>query len=273
MQSTAVNNKTILILLDGLNYATASTCMGFLLAYVEAKHAQIYRLKCALPAVSRPLYETILTGQPPIISGITHNAINRLSHQESIFHLARQANKSTAAAAYHWVSELYNVSPYEAHRDRFTDNLDLPIQHGIFYHADHYPDDHLFLDAHYLIERWQPDFMFIHSMNVDDAGHKFGGESSQYRNAARSVDSVLALHLPHWLAQGYQIMVTSDHGMNADKSHLGILPEEREVPLFLIGERFNQQVFDVSQLALCGIAADILGLSHNKLSHPGLLKS
>lgn len=68
-------------------------------------------LSCALPSLSRPLYECILTGATPVESGITHNGVSRLSRQESIFHLARAGGKRTAAAAYHWVSELYNQSP------------------------------------------------------------------------------------------------------------------------------------------------------------------
>jgi hypothetical protein len=49
---------------------------------------------------------------PPIDSGIVHNNVSRLSNQRSIFHYARDAGLKTAAAAYHWVSELYNRSPF-----------------------------------------------------------------------------------------------------------------------------------------------------------------
>ncbi|EDM56786.1 conserved hypothetical protein, partial [Vibrio parahaemolyticus AQ3810] len=73
----------------------------------------------------------------------------------------------------------------------------------------------------------------------DDMGHKHGLDSRQYRNSARGADIILSNYIEQWLADGYQIIVTSDHGMNNDLSHGGILPEEREVPMFVIGEKWK----------------------------------
>ncbi len=39
------------------------------------------------------------------------------------------------------------------------------------------------------------------------------------------MDSLLADLLPQWLAEGYQVVITSDHGMNNDLSHGGTLAE------------------------------------------------
>ncbi|ORQ10358.1 nucleotide pyrophosphatase, partial [Vibrio cholerae] len=81
----------------------------------------------------------------------------RLSQHDSIFHLARAVGKRTAAAAYHWVSELYNQSPWLAARDRFTHDEQLPIQHGCFYWDDGYPDSHLLMDGEWLRSQYDPD--------------------------------------------------------------------------------------------------------------------
>lgn len=54
-------------------------------------------------------------------------------------------------------------------RDRFTNDPEQLIQHGIFYHQDTYPDSHLYLDAEWLRHHHDPDFLLVHSMNVDDA--------------------------------------------------------------------------------------------------------
>ena len=96
-----MKHKVILVVLDGLNHDVARHAMGHLQAYVSAGRATLYKLTCELPALSRPLYECILTGVPPIESGIVHNNVSRLSHQRSVFHYAREAGLSTAAAAYH----------------------------------------------------------------------------------------------------------------------------------------------------------------------------
>lgn len=258
--------KVILIVLDGLNYDVAEQCMGFMHALKQRELATLYRLESELPSLSRPLYETILTGVTPALSGISHNGITRNSSQSSIFSLAQAAGLTTAAAAYHWISELYNRTPYDPVRDRFTSDVELPIQYGCFYHLDHYPDDHLLLDAEWLRRTHDPDFLLIHPMNIDDAGHKAGLDSAKYRNAARRADAALSHHLPGWIEAGYQILVTADHGMNRDCSHGGILPEEREVPLYVLGERFSHShQAQPLQTDICGIVCELLGLvDHRK---------
>ena len=265
--------KVILVVLDGLSYGVAEHAMGHIQAYCMAGRAALYRLQCELPALSRPLYECILTGVPPIDSGIVHNDVVRLSNERSVFHYAREAGLSTAAAAYHWVSELYNRAPFHAARDRHSETPKLPIQHGHFYYEDHYPDSHLFADAESLRLRHKPDFLLVHPMNIDDAGHKHGLDSSQYRNAARRADILLAEYLQRWLDDGYQVLVTADHGMNNDRSHNGLLPEEREVPLFTLGSAFS---LDISarpkQTELCGILCELLGAPHDKPLCRELLK-
>ena len=259
-----MNDKVILVVLDGLNLKVAQDCLGYLNGLVEHKKASQYSLYSELPSLSRPLYECILTGITPVESGIVHNNVTRRSLFDSVFSLAQSQGKATAAAAYHWVSELYNRSPYDAIRDRHTHNESLQIQHGIFYHWDHYPDQALLLDGEYLRQEFDPDFLLVHSMNIDDAGHKFGLDSAEYRNSARQADVILSDFLPAWIEEGYQILITSDHGMNNDRSHGGTLAEEREVPLYLIGDRFSHCDVSIKQTEICGLVCELLGLEHQK---------
>lgn len=268
-----MSQPVVLVILDGLNYSVAHDCMGHLQALCKAGRGQLYRLECELPSLSRPLYECILTGVPPIDSGILHNGVSRLSTQRSLFHYARDAGLKTAAAAYHWVSELYNRSPFDDSRDRHTEDLSLPIQHGHFYWTDHYPDSHLFADAEHLRRHHQPDVLLVHPMNIDDVGHKHGLNSPQYRNCARHADIILSEYLHQWLAAGYQVMVTADHGMNDDRTHGGVLPEEREVPLFVFGDAFSlDDQVRPHQVELCGSLCEILGVAHDKPVCEGLLR-
>ncbi|WP_095143993.1 alkaline phosphatase family protein [Pseudomonas sp. Irchel s3b6] len=268
-----MKHNVILVVLDGLNYEVARHAMGHLQAYIGAGRAALYKLECELPSLSRPLYECILTGVPPIESGIVHNNISRLSNQRSIYHYATEAGLTTAAAAYHWVSELYNRSPFVTARDRHTDDTALPIQHGHFYWNDHYPDSHLFADAEHLRLRHAPNFMLVHPMNIDDAGHKHGLDTPQYRNSARSADIILADYLQGWLDAGYQVLVTADHGMNNDRSHNGLLAEEREVPLFVLGDAFSLDAGAAPrQTDICGTVCELLGVDHDKPVCRELLK-
>ena len=70
------------------------------------------------PSNSRPLYEVLLTGVPTYENGIYTNYSVQRSKEKSIFSLAKEAGMTTAAAAYHWVSELYNRAPYSMFEDR-----------------------------------------------------------------------------------------------------------------------------------------------------------
>jgi len=268
-----MSNKVILIVLDGLAYNTAEQCMGFLQGLNAQGITTLYKLQCELPSKSRPLYETVLTGVTPVLSGIVHNDVNRNSNQQSVFSLAREAGLTTAAAAFHWFSELYNRSPYDAVRDRHTEDLEQLIQHGCFYHGDHYPDGYVYLDAESLRRRHNPDFMLIHPMNIDNAGHHEGVDSAHYRNSVRNSDGELSKYLPTWIDEGYQVLITSDHGMNGDKSHGGILPEERDIPLFVIGEHFSHRSDSApQQTELCGSICELLGITgHGKPVASGML--
>ena len=255
--------KVIFIVLDGLRFDTAIAQMGYVCRLVEQDKAALYKVKSELPSLSRPLYEVLLTGTPSWINGIGSNQAVRLSTQKSVFHLAREHGLTTAAAAYYWVSELYNRAPFHFIEDREQHRLDLPIQHGKFYFEDHYPDSHLFLDAESLRRMYDPDFLYIHSMNIDDAGHKFSSESREYRDAALRADSILAQLLPIWMKEGYEIVITSDHGMNEFANHGGTGEAERDVPLFVISSRCRPGTYIeeyVPQLAVAPLVCDLLDI-------------
>lgn len=255
--------KVILVVLDGLRFDTAVSQLGYMYHLVEQSKAALFKVKSELPSLSRPLYEVILTGTPSWKNGITSNREVRLSRQKSIFHLAREHQRTTAAAAYYWVSELYNRAPFNYIEDREQHHPRLPIQHGKFYFEDHYPDSHLFLDAESLRRMYDPDFLYIHSMNIDDAGHKHTSESREYRDAALKVDSILAQLLPIWIGERYHILVTADHGMNAFANHGGTGEAERDVALFAISPLFRPGVYTdeyVPQLAVAPLVCNLLGI-------------
>ncbi len=253
-----------MVVLDGLRYDVAVTQMGYVNHLVEKSQAALYKVKSELPSLSRPLYEVLLTGTPSYKNGITSNQVVRLSTQKSIFHLCKEKGLKTAAAAYFWVSELYNKAPFDYFSDRFQHHADRPIEHGAFYFEDTYPDSHLFADGEYLRNTYEPDFLYIHSMNIDDTGHKFTSDSKQYRGQALMADNILSLLLPRWMEQGYHILITADHGMNEDGHHGGTGNGERDVALFAIGESFTPGTYTESyfpQLGMAPLVCRLLGLT------------
>ena len=227
-------SRVILILSDALRYDAAVAGMGFLGHLVETRQASLYKVIGELPSMSRPMYETIHTGLPVSEHGIVANYIVRRSTMPNIFQAAVDAGKTTAAAAYYWFSELYNRAPYDRIDDREVDDEKLLIQHGRFYTQDDYPDIELFATAGMLVRRFSPDYLLIHPMGMDYTGEKYGADTRQYRNQAIYQDMWLAGLIAEWMQRGYNILVTGDHGINADRLHGGTTPEQREVPLFLI---------------------------------------
>ena len=229
-----MSQKVILVLSDALRYDTAVASMGYLGHLVEAKKASLYKVKGEVPSMSRPMYETVHTGLTSSEHGIVSNLIVRRSNQPNVFRAARDAGRTTAAVAYYFVSELYNRAPFDPLEDGEVDDDSLTIQHGRFYTQDEFPDPEVFHIAGRLVRRFEPDYLLIHPMGMDHTGETYGADSSEYRNHAIMQDKWLAGLLVEWLEKNYIVLVTGDHGINADRAHGGTLPEVRDVPLFVM---------------------------------------
>jgi len=261
------STKVMLIVIDGLGLATARRKLGVLEGLVEAGKARLWAMRGVLPSLSRPAYESILTGLPPARHGITSNSVVRQSTEDSVFTIARAHGRSTGAAAYSWFAELANGVPFDPVMDREQDNGDGAIQHGRYYALDPFPDQEVYWQADLLVRRYAPDLMLIHPMGCDVAGHAHGGESPAYRSAAAHTDDCLARHIPGWQAAGYRIIVTADHGMSADGQHGGTTSDERLVPFYLLDDpRGGVAPDDADQLSVAPTVLALMGLA----SSPGM---
>ncbi len=262
--------KLIFVLIDGLRSDTAFRHMGFLEHLLEMKVASRYLVRSELPSMSRPIYETLMTGTPVLEHGIFSNEVSRLSKEENLFNLARKSGLKTAAAAFSWFSELYNSAPFNPVTERLQINLDKPIQNGSFYFKDpngSYPDSHVIADAEALRQNFNPDFLLTHPMNTDDAGHRGGSESSDYVKSVIMIDYILANAIPIWLQAGYTVLITGDHGVNKWCWHGGNGDDERLVPLYIInpdvtGGDYTDVV--IPQLMIAPLCCDILEIPKGK---------
>jgi len=241
MIATDTSRRLVLVLVDGLRDDTARRCMGFLLALEEAGRARWDTLRCELPSLSRPLYATLLSGQRPVEHGVVSNAQPGVRCAQTFFDTLHARGKRSAVAAYDWFYELLAGERFEPTLHRTAPCAARGVHAGSWYFEDDYPDAHLLVDAEDLRRRHEPDLLFVHPMGLDNAGHLFGGESTEYEHAARKLDMGLALRLPSWLAQGYDVIVTSDHGMSADRVHGGDSRQEREIPFIWIPQSGDAQ--------------------------------
>lgn len=232
-----MSNKTVFIILDGCGYDVATENLGYLEHLAATGIGSKFKVEGELPSLSRPMYETLITGLPVYQHGITNNLVVRTSNQTSIFDLCIENKLTTAASAYYWMSELYVSAPYCHFKDRVQLKGDAKIQHGIYYFEDQYPDSHVIADAEYLRQQYAPDFILVHPMNIDDAGHKFGSNSDEYHNAVANANLFMSTVIPIWLEAGYQIVITADHGMNEHHLHGGNSYVQRMVPLYIISDK------------------------------------
>ncbi|EPC1341064.1 alkaline phosphatase family protein [Campylobacter jejuni] len=265
-------SKVILVVLDGLNCKSASINMGYLNALCKENLGKFYSLECELPSMSHPLYECLLTGVKPVLSGIINNKLS-FSKQTSIFDLCKEQGLKAGGAAYHWVFELYNKKEFIPSLHRHIEDENLTLPYGHFYYEDDYLDSHLFADGEHLRNKYNLDFTFIHSMNIDDAGHKFGSHSIEYANKTKKVDNLISEYLPTWLEQGINVIITSDHGMTEGKSHGGLSEDEILVPFFTFGSAFSYENAKIKQDEICGSVCEILGLKHDKRYNDEILKA
>jgi len=264
--------KVVLVLSDALRYDVAVAWMGFLGHLIEVKLASLYKGIGEMPTMSRPMYETVHTGLPVTEHGVVSNRVVRRSTKPNIFQATVDAGKITAAAASFWFSELYNRAPFDHLDDREVDDESSLIQHGRFYIQDDFPDVDLFATAGMLVRKFAPDYLLVHPMGMDDLGHKYGAESSQYRRNAVVQDVALASLVPEWMELGYNILITGDHGMSVDKMHGGTTADLRELPLYLIrpgvpGKGDTGEV--ISQLQIAPTVCKLLGVPiPETMKHP-----
>ena len=252
-------NKTVFVILDGLGYDTALNELGYMEAMVAAYKASRWKVKTSLPSNSRPLYETLMTGLPPVEHGVLTNKVIRETNFESIFSVATGAGLKTAAAAFSWFSELYVKTPYDPIEDREINDGTGVVHNARFYEEEDYPDIELFMQATRLIRHNNPDFMLLHPMGCDYKGHVHGGHSPQYQKQASKADHLLATHIPEWLERGYQVFVTADHGMDEKGWHGGTRDDVQYVALYHIdaSAQFSATLSDTA-VDQCAVAPTIL---------------
>jgi predicted AlkP superfamily pyrophosphatase or phosphodiesterase len=225
--------KVVLVILDGVGDDVARDRMGYMEHLAEEGVAGRFTSRAALPTVSRPNYETIHTGVRPHVHGIVSNLNTRVSTLPNIFSLSREAGLTTAAVAFHWVSELYHRAPFDPFVDLEYDDPDSDINHGRFYFKPGQPDRDVIWGGVALSKRFAPDYLLVHALGADHAGHTHGGHSVEYRAAVAGQDYDLAIAIPHWRDAGYTVLVTADHGHNSE-DHGGTSEEERNVPLYAV---------------------------------------
>jgi len=245
--STLKQNKVIMILCDGMRSDTAFKEFGYVNSLCNNCNIGVKTTSIVdNPSVSKTNYETLHTGVPSLIHGITSNLVQDKSKMErNVFRDLTKADKTTAVVGSSWFYDLYGKDKYLyiKHKELNNDNGE-DITYGRFF-SDDIPDvvddsseglAHTFQISEFLIYKYHPDYLLIHVMTPDDVGHA-NGIGKAYCKAVSKIDSVLGATLPRWFDIGYDVIITSDHGMDANHNHGGSKCDEMRAPLYILSKK------------------------------------
>ncbi len=264
--------KLLLIIIDGVPLRNWTTLFGNLEGWVASKEAQRFTMRACMPSMSGPSYASIHTGVTPQVHGILSNENRFRIDMPDIFSEVSKAGGKTGAVTHSYWSEFFNLYPFDPIRDLEYDETKGPIHHGRFHTMEGYGHDNqmtpadsdLFATLTMLTKRHGIDYGIYHSCTLDSLGHRFGHDNVHMDHACAVVDGQLARYLPMWWKDGYDVIVTADHGQTDRGHHGGATPDMRDFALYYFGEAkavpSNGEILNQTQLAptilkLMGISA------------------
>ncbi|MFN5999462.1 MAG: alkaline phosphatase family protein [Paracoccaceae bacterium] len=235
--------KLLLLILDGVPYRNWRRLFGNLEGWVDSGEARVRRMRAVLPSTSASCYASIHTGLSPQVHGIWANADIRRLEFPDVFSALTGAGKVTGAVTHSYWSEFFNRAPFDVVRDIEYDEPGGPITHGRFHtmHRDSSynqvtPADYdLFGTLTRLCEVKSIDYGILHSCTLDSLGHRFYHDCEEMDDACYRMDGTLAPFLHRWRQNGYEVIVTADHGQDTRGHHGGTGEDQRDFAFYYFG--------------------------------------
>ncbi len=220
--SAPLAQRVVLVIIDGLRLTES-----YRLPLLDAlrRRGVDTSAQSHYPTISRPNYVTILTGVPPILSGVRNNFYSQPVLLDSLMDRAAATGRGSAFVgdASHGPAEMFRARAANGHwRDDFNEALFTPWDGGFVTAAQH-------------LAAGTSALVVMLPGAVDIAGHARGAASEDYRAAARQVDAQLADALAGLDFSRDAVIITADHGHTNRGGHGGVEPQVLEVPLVLAG--------------------------------------
>ena len=240
-----MDNKLLLIILDGVPYANWRRLFGNLEGWVQSGDARVWRMRSVLPSTSASCYASIHTGVTPQVHGCTGNETVFRIDLPDIFSQVRKAGGITGAVTHSFWSEFFNRAPFDLVRDIEYDEPESPtINHGRFHTMTGYnlinqmtPSDvDLFATLTMLCARHTLNYGILHTCTLDSMGHRFHHDCQQMDHACYAMDAILAPFIRRWSAMGYEVIVTADHGQDARGHHGGTGELQQDFAFYYFGD-------------------------------------
>jgi hypothetical protein len=238
------------------------------------------------PTWSRPNYVSILTGVPPVASGVRTNHHSTPVELDSLMDRVKAAGMHVAFATdYDALPKLFlrkrgqpQATPIADADDDDESEIDIDaMERPLSEAAIRAPDANFvspFDDARYApwpggfseagaqVAQGDAELVVLLVGAVDAAGHAHGGASPDYRVAAELADHALARALGRVDLSQDAILITADHGHTNRGGHGGVEPEVLSVPLILAGAgvKPGANAVDAHLIDLAPTVATLLGI-------------
>jgi hypothetical protein len=238
------------------------------------------------PTWSRPNYVSILTGVPPVASGVRTNHHSTPVELDSLMDRVKAAGMHVAFATdYDALPKLFlrkRGSEARVASDTDDDNpedeididaMERPLSAGAIRAPDanfvspfddsrYAPWPGGFSEAGAQVAQGDAELVVLLVGAVDAAGHAHGGASKEYRVAAELADHALARAIGRVDLSQDTIVITADHGHTHRGGHGGVEPEVLSVPLILAGAgvKPGASTNDAHLIDLAPTVATLLGI-------------
>lgn len=207
---------------------------------LRANGAYTYKAEAVIPTSSSSNWAAMINGAPPRVNTVHSNNWERTKITgkkfcgqkvgeifPTIFKVLREQKlKAKIACVHHW--------------DGFARLANTEAMDTIINTKDEFATCKTTCE---LIEKMQPDFLFVHFDHVDHAGHEYGHFTPQYYRSIDVADSLTGLVINQLkktgLYESTTIIVTADHG-GIRKGHGGLTRKEIEIPWIIAGPAINK---------------------------------
>jgi len=213
-------DHAVMILLDGTQYKKLSNMANAGELPFLGENGKLQRGITVYPSISTSGSAAFLTGLPPHENGVFGYGY-RSTESTTLFDLAVQEGKSVTAVE-------GSSLPFNLRNAETTLSGDRD--------GDGFSDDNVYEKALDVIRSGMPDILYIHFHEIDDMGHSYGPESSQYSSAIERVDQYLS-DIYNRLPESTLIIIFADHGMHTTTeggNHGTLTANDLVIPIIIL---------------------------------------
>lgn len=245
-----MKKKVILFSIDGMRPDGMQQSANPFVTELEKRATYTYNGKSVFPSVTFPCHYSMTHSVEPMRHGIlTNTYVPEVRPVAGIFERIKESG-GISAMYYGWENLRDIARPgslrYATYINAYTEE---------------YCDQVLTKEAIRRIEKDHPDFVFLYMVETDEkGGHDNGWMSVEYiRRISLALDNVKLVM--DTFGDEYTYILMADHGGH-DRSHGTDMPEDMTIPLFFVGEDFEEGKIlpEASLLDIAPTIAHVMGI-------------